>query len=100
MALIGYQPHFKALETGHFYFNHRCRGTFTVTAGEFTDLYQGPVFEQPAAGSGACPGYCLKRDALQACPALCECAYVREVMQIIRQWRHAGPPDIAVDAAG
>ena len=57
---------------------------------EFQDLYSGEIFVERATGSAQCPGHCLHQDNLLPCPARCECAYVREVMQIIRQWPKAG----------
>lgn len=33
-----------------------------------------------------CSDYCLNKDDLRPCPVECECAYVREVIQIIKHW--------------
>jgi hypothetical protein len=86
LQIIGYQANFKELTTGLFYFNHSCRGTLAIQAYLFGDLYDGPIFKERATGSEECPGYCLHRDELQPCPAECECAYVREIVQIIKKW--------------
>jgi hypothetical protein len=84
IEMIGYQVHFEDLEAGFFLFNHSCKGTLSVKAGLFKDLYKGPIFSQRATGSEDCPGHCLYEHHLAPCPAECECAYVREVIQVIR----------------
>ena len=86
LDIIGYQVDFRELTAGLFFFNHSCKGTFTIYANEFIDLYQGPIFEDRATGSDECPGYCLRKNYLEPCPVKCECAFVREVLQIIRNW--------------
>jgi hypothetical protein len=85
--LIGYQANFNHLELGYFLFNHlTCQSTLAIPAGWFIDLYDGPVFAERLAGSESCPGYCLYETSLELCTAECECAYVREVMQVIKNW--------------
>jgi len=86
LEIIGYQVNFRFLELGLFLFNHHeCRTTLSVRADEFLDLYQGPVFEDRKTGSSECPGHCLHADELSRCPAACECAFVREVLQLVRR---------------
>jgi len=86
LHIIGYQANFKELTTGLLYFNHSCKGTLAIQAYIFGDLYEGPIFKERATGGKACPSYCLNREELQPCPAECECAYVREILQIIKNW--------------
>lgn len=86
IALVEYQVDFEALHLGLLLFNHRCRTTLAMDAGQFRDLYNGPVFAKKATGSADCPGYCGNKDSLDRCPAECECAYVREILQIVRTW--------------
>jgi hypothetical protein len=86
VTIIGYQAHFSELTAGFFLFNHSCQGTFAVRVQEFRDLYDGPIFERPKTGTDECPGYCLNKDELRSCPALCECAFVREIIQVIAKW--------------
>ena len=33
-----------------------------------------------------CPEFCLHKSELRPCPAKCECAYVREIIQVIKDW--------------
>jgi len=84
--IIGYQVHFEELTAGLFFFNHSCRGTLTIHAHAFRDLYDGPIFTERATDSEECPGYCLHQDELQPCRVQCDCAYVREIIQVINNW--------------
>jgi hypothetical protein len=86
IELVGYQVSFKNLKLGFFLFNHSCKSTIAIHAGEFTDLYDGPVFEERHVGDDLCPGQCLHQSNLRRCPVHCECAYVREVLHIVQEW--------------
>ncbi len=87
ISVIGYQVHFEELEAGLFYFNHdECGTTLALKAIVFKDLYDGPIFEERLTGSETCPGYCLKKSELRPCPNKCECAYVREILHIVKNW--------------
>ena len=87
LDIIGYQVNFANLELGYFLFNHlTCQSTIAVHAGLFSDLYDGPIFSERQTKTENCPGYCGDRDALGPCDADCECAYVREIIQIVRRW--------------
>ncbi|CAB1057553.1 hypothetical protein D1BOALGB6SA_2306 [Olavius sp. associated proteobacterium Delta 1] len=86
-VLIGYQANFCQLELGYFLFNHlACESTIAIPAGRFKDMYAGPLFTQRLTGTEVCQGFCEDMDAIEPCDAQCECAYVREIMQIIRNW--------------
>ena len=84
--LVGYQVHFEELTAGLFLFNHLCKTTMSILAADFIDLYNGPVFSERANATEACEELCLNDDELEPCHAKCECAYVREILQIIRKW--------------
>jgi hypothetical protein len=91
IILIGYQVDFEELSLGLVLFNHSvCQTTLAIRAGLFRDLYLGPVFSERRTGQTDCPGHCLKRKKLCACPAECECAWVRELLPIIRSWPKSG----------
>ena len=95
VGLHGYMVHFDALTEGLFLFVHGaagCETSLALTAGDFADLYEGEIFERRVEGTDACPGYCLKKNLLGPCPVACECAYVREVLQIVRDWPKSGDP--------
>jgi hypothetical protein len=85
--LVGYQVNFGDLVLGFFLFNHlTCQSTIGIPANLFKDLHDGPVFSECLAGSEQCPGYCQHREVLHPCRAKCEGAYVRDIMQILRDW--------------
>jgi len=87
IALVGYQALFADLQLGLFLFNHMiCETTLAIKAKEFVDLYNGPVFSDRIKGSQACVGHCEVEADLEPCTNQCECAYVREVLQIARKW--------------
>lgn len=87
IVLVGYQVNFSKLHNGLFLFNHiSCGATLALYVGVFDDLFQGKKYDKPLTGTADCPGYCLYHGQLERCPAECECAYVRDVMQLIRQW--------------
>jgi hypothetical protein len=90
LVLVGYQVHFEDLELGLFLFNHmKCGSTIAIEAKNFTDLYDGPIFKIRKTGKKGCPGHCLHADELRPCPAKCECAFVRDVISIIKDWDKA-----------
>jgi hypothetical protein len=89
IELVGYQPNFKRLEAGLILFNHSCKGTLALCAGDFADLYRGPLFEKRALGTDKCPGHCLHEEDFRPCPAECECAYVRNILDKIERWPKA-----------
>jgi hypothetical protein len=85
--LVGYQVNFDELGLGLFLFNHRiCKTTLAIRAGLLQDLYLGPVFKERRTGQEGCPGHCLRSTELRDCPAECECAWVRRLLQVIREW--------------
>lgn len=84
IRVVGYQPNFRSLSDGLFYFNHSCGTTLAFKAGEFADLYDGPMFGDRKTGGPDCLGYCLRSYELRLCAAKCECAFVRNVLNLIR----------------
>jgi len=86
IELLGYQVNFERLKAGIILFNHTCKGTLALYVTDFADLYTGPIFTQRATGSEQCPGHCLHQDDFRPCPAKCECAYVRHILQKLKNW--------------
>ncbi len=84
VSIIGYQVNFNVLKAGLFLFNHSCKGTFAIEVKPFADLYDGPIFSERATGTDDCPGYCLRKENLDLCPAKCECAFVRHIIQLFK----------------
>ncbi len=90
VEIIGYQVCFTALTSGYFLFNHSCAGTLAILVEDFEDLYAGPVYQERKTDTDECPAYCLHQDELARCPARCECAFVREIIQTVRAWPKDG----------
>lgn len=86
IKIIGYQVNFDDLVAGAFLFNHSCGATLALSVRYFNGLYEGPIFKDRITGSDDCPGYCLYKDQLDKCVARCECAYVRNIIDIIKNW--------------
>ncbi len=89
LNINGYTANFKNLEGGLFFFTHRtpgCCSTMAVEVRDFKNLYNGPYYKGTKAGQDGCPRYCLDSDQLERCTAFCECAFVREILQIIKNW--------------
>ena len=89
VTIVGYQVNFEHLREGFFLFNHLAEGcltTLSIPAAMFLDLYSGRLFQDRLTGSFECSGQCLHQSNLAPCPAQCECAFVREVVNIVAQW--------------
>jgi len=87
IRLDGYQFNSFNLENGLFLFTHRvigCGTTMSISVLEFQDLYTGPRYPEKRALLPECPRYCLDEKNLDRCDQFCECAYAREIMQLIR----------------
>ena len=88
LELNGYTVNFKRLEGGMFFFTHTvedCRTTMGMEVSQFLNLYTGVHYSEQRAGKEDCPGYCLNKEQLDRCNAVCECAFVREICNVIRQ---------------
>lgn len=88
LVLDGYKADFECLEYGLFFFTHMkpvCFSTMALEVADFMDVYQGPRHSERNTGQPGCPGYCLDKAQLQRCEARCECAFVREIIQVIKK---------------
>jgi hypothetical protein len=89
IRIIGYTANFENLKLGILFFNHRknnCETTMGIKAGKFVDLYKGEIFQVRNTKLEGCPKYCFRKFDLRPCPAKCECASIREIIQIIKSW--------------
>ena len=89
IIINGYAADFEDLKLGLLFFTHdtkNCGTTITIYAEEFWDMYEGKMFEVSMRGKEGCPGYCLHEEQLERCEQYCECAYVRGIIQIIKQY--------------
>ena len=90
LEINGYGVNFEKHEKSLFYFTHNiegCFSTMTIEAKDFLDLYSGKKYTEQKAGEEGCPRYCLDEKQLNRCDAFCECAFNREIIQIIKE-RH------------
>lgn len=88
IQLNGYQADFEAVEKGLFLFTHHTEGCYSTLAfftTDFFDLYSGKIYPEKKTGSEECPGYCRRVEKLDRCEAECRYAFVREIIQIIRE---------------
>ena len=84
--ITGYRVNFDELAAGTLLFEHSCGATLNLFVNEFKGLHEGPTIRKRATGTEECPEYCLYQDKLDICPANCECAYVRDIIYIIKSW--------------
>lgn len=86
--IVGYQSNISDIEKGMFLFNHNienCGSTIALHVKSFMDLYTGPTFPEPKAGTGECEKRCLEYSDIERCNADCRFAYIREIMQFLRK---------------
>jgi hypothetical protein len=94
IELNGYQVCLLELKYGMFLFSHNrenCHTTMALPVFAFLDLYTGPRYPENKALSPECPRYCINENNLERCRVFCECAYIREVIQLIREARKGTP---------
>ncbi|MBJ6723120.1 hypothetical protein [Geomesophilobacter sediminis] len=92
VQLNGYKVDFKELEFGLFFFTHKkenCISSIVFEARDFVDLYQGPRFTERMDTSPDCPRHCMDQDDLERCSENCDAAFVREIVNMIREKQRA-----------
>jgi hypothetical protein len=87
VEIVGFQANCADLLLGLFLFNPLARGsTIAAPAELFRDPYDGFIYSKRATGTADCPEDCLRESERSVCPAECACAYVREILRIVRRW--------------
>lgn len=87
VQLVGYQPNFDVVELGLILFNHQsCKTTLGLEAGLFRSLYEGPIYRAQRHKDAICPGMCFHYEDVKRCQIECECSWVQEILQQIRNW--------------
>ena len=86
LKIIGYQADFDIINGGLFLFNHVCETTLALDVKYFADLYTGPAYDTNLAGTDECSDLCIDINKLDACDAKCKYAYVRDIIQTIKNW--------------
>ncbi len=87
LSLSGCQVETDAPPSSALLFDHQAAGcgtTLAVSIKAFDDLYDGPRHKVNWAPSAKCPGMCFDPENLEACPAECRAAYVRQILQAVR----------------
>jgi hypothetical protein len=62
-----------------------CGTTLGVEAGTLRPLYRGPDYRELCTGTDLCEGLCVDEHRLEECSAPCAMAWVRVVLQYLRQ---------------
>ena len=99
LEMNGYAPDFDNLLEGLFFFTHHasgCYSTMTLRAKTFADLYTGKRYVERKTGGDECPQYCFNKGEMRRCEELCECAYVREIIDVVRQHPKVEPVKAAI----
>lgn len=86
LEIIEYRANLDDVTAGAFVFLHGCGSNLSLSVRDFNGLYHGTIFNVRAEGSDACPAYCLYKENLKPCEVKCECAYVRNIIGIIKDW--------------
>jgi hypothetical protein len=97
LDLNGYQVSFKNLDAGLLLFTHMvegCKTTMGVYVRDLGHLYTGVRYTENKALSPECPRYCVDEKRLGRCDAHCECAYVREIIGVIKDGHKVTKPHI------
>lgn len=95
LVVTGYQPDFEDPASGLILLLHNrdgCRTTLAVKAGDLRAFYRDDRPTLLMAGSDDCPRYCLSSEELATCRNPCSMAWVRQVIQHLRQ--HDPPPHL------
>ena len=86
VEIIGYQASFDHIKNGLFMFNHVCTTTLAMEVMEFDNLYKGPRYDMSLTGTDDCANLCLDINELGTCASKCKYAYVRDIIQVIKNW--------------
>jgi len=87
LFINGYMAHFERLEQSLFCFTHQkegCFSTIAIKAEGFLSLYSGKKYKERRTNKEDCPSYCFEKERLDRCDTLCECAFNREIIEIIK----------------
>ncbi len=89
VVLGGYQANREIFSAGLFLFTHQalnCNTALAIEVTDLADLYTGPIFPERKMGTQSCPGYCLHQSSIHPCINDCECAFIRVLLKLIREW--------------
>lgn len=90
LHLNGYKADFKKLEYGLFFFTHQktgCYSTLALEVADFLDLHRGTSCDTHQEYHEKCSRSCREERQSQGCEHVCECAFAREVCELVTQRR-------------
>ncbi|MBI4666390.1 MAG: hypothetical protein HY751_08280 [Nitrospinae bacterium] len=99
LKLNGYKADFERLEYGMFFITHGadgCHSTLAFEVNDFNDLYTGVRYTERKTLGPDCPRYCVDEKQLARCDAMCECAFVREIAQLILKRQSGDGADVVI----
>jgi hypothetical protein len=89
LQLAGYQAHFDDLLGGLILFTHAqedCYTTLAIEVRQFTSLTRRPILNVRTHQPDGCKEICMREGTFDPCPIKCECSWVREILQTIKDW--------------
>jgi hypothetical protein len=92
LKMNGYQVHFDNLEGGLFFFTHlheNCHTTLAIQVTDFLSLNDHPLLAKRDEQLCTNSNFCVHQNDLQPKPVKCECSWVREILQTIKNWPKA-----------
>jgi hypothetical protein len=90
----GYQVNLDLLHDGLFFFVHGkpgCGTGLAIDVSEFIGLYNGKTYIERIDRTSECPGHCFDKEDLRPCKKTCACAFIRDLLQVIREWPKRKP---------
>ena len=88
-VLAGYQVAFEDLEGGIFLFSHQqegCLTTLSIPVTDFLSLNDRPLLDKREHQRCIGSEFCQHQNDLSPKPKDCECLWVRNILQIIKEW--------------
>ncbi|MCM2323917.1 MAG: hypothetical protein NDJ90_11715 [Oligoflexia bacterium] len=95
VELVGYQARLDDIERGIFLFTHLrqgCKTTMGIRVLAFKDLHREKrrsSSSQAKNNTPECEGHCLHVDDLDRCTADCANAWIRELLQTLKEPQHS-----------
>lgn len=94
LRVEGYQASLDGVENGLILVTHTregCGTTLALPVSAVGELYLGPRYAEALTGTEECEGLCLDENRLDECGAPCSLAWVRTVLQYLREHRLPAP---------
>lgn len=89
VVCAGYQVNLDMLHEGLFLFVHtkqECGTDLAVDVNAFLGLHVGTKYIARKSWTAVCPRHCFDKEDTRPCSEACECAFIRDLLQVILQW--------------